>query len=109
MSGSATRFAQFHAFERDLLFAVYALERDDEPPKGLTVKSYLEAEYDDEIHHSRLYQNLNALVERDLLVKGQKDDRTNEYATTDAACQLVERHAQYRAKQVGIAVEGDGA
>ena len=83
---------QSHAFERDLLFAVRALERDAEPPKGLAVKEYLEAEYDEEINHSRFYQNLDALIERGFLTKGKKDDRTNEYATTDATRVLIERY-----------------
>ena len=98
--------AQFHAFERDLLFAVRALERDGEPPKGLAIKSYLEREYDEEINHSRLYQNLDDLIERGLLSKGKKDDRTNEYATTDEAQVLLERHAEDRAEQVGLSVAG---
>ncbi|WP_135807418.1 helix-turn-helix transcriptional regulator [Halorussus marinus] len=96
-------FADFHAFERDLLYAVRALERDgdQEPPKGLAIKSYLEDDYD-EINHSRLYQNLDALIERGLLSKAEKDGRTNEYATTDRARQLLTRHAQRRADQAGL-------
>ena len=98
--------AQFHAFERDLLFAVRALERDGEPPKGLAIKSYLEREYDEEINHSRLYQNLDALIDHGLLAKGRKDDRTNEYATTEEARELLERHARRRAEQTGLSTDG---
>nr|WP_244605627.1 helix-turn-helix transcriptional regulator [Halorussus marinus] len=86
-----------------MLYAVRALERDgdQEPPKGLAIKSYLEDDYD-EINHSRLYQNLDALIERGLLSKAEKDGRTNEYATTDRARQLLTRHAQRRADQAGL-------
>ncbi len=91
------------AFERDLLYAVRTLERDnDAPPKGLAIKLRLEIEYPEEVNHSRLYQNLDRLVERDLLWKGKKDDRTNEYATTDTAKQLLIEHAKQRARAVGL-------
>ncbi|WP_135855216.1 helix-turn-helix transcriptional regulator [Halorussus salinus] len=103
MNASAgVRFADLHAFERDLLYAVRALERDGDAPKGLAVKDHLETEYDGEINHSRLYQNLDGLAERGLLRKGKKDDRTNEYGTTDTAEQLLEAHAERRAEAVGL-------
>ncbi len=96
-------FGQFRAFERDLLYAVRALERDnDTPPKGLAIKTYLDEQHDDEINHSRLYQNLDQFIERGLLRKGKKDDRTNEYATTDTAKQLLIEHAKQRARAVGL-------
>ncbi len=101
--------ADLRAFERDLLFAVRALERDESPPKGLAVKSYLDAEYPEEINHSRLYQNLDAHVERGLLRKGTKDDRTNEYATTEQARTLLKAFARRRAEQTGIELESDCA
>lgn len=91
------------AFERDMLYAIRSLEQD-EPPKGLTIKDRLETEYGEEINHSRLYQNLNGLVEDDLLSKGQKDDRTNEYATTETGRKLLEARADHRAEQVGLSV-----
>jgi hypothetical protein len=71
-------FTDLHAFEHNLLYAV----RDGDAPKGLTVKDHLEAEYGEEINHSRLYQNLDGLIEHGLLTKVKKDDRTNEYAMT---------------------------
>ncbi|WP_135855315.1 helix-turn-helix transcriptional regulator [Halorussus salinus] len=89
------------AFERDLLYAVCALE-DDTPPKGLTIKNYLDSEYGEDLNHSRLYQNLDRLTDNDLLTKGQKDDRTNEYATTDHARELLADHAQRRASAVDL-------
>ena len=99
-------FSDFHAFERDLLYAVRALEREGEPPKGLDVKVYLEAEYAGEINHSRLYQNLGGLIDRGYLTKGKKDDRTNEYATTETAREILEARTRRRAEQVGVAAAG---
>ena len=97
-------FTDLHAFERDLLYAVRALERDD-PPKGLALKRELEDDYGEQVNHSRLYQNLDALVERGLLEKSQKDGRTNEYATTATARAMLEQHAQRRTAQAGITNE----
>ncbi|WP_134671697.1 helix-turn-helix transcriptional regulator [Halorussus marinus] len=102
-------FAELHAFRRDLLYAVRTLERDGEAPKGLAIKQYLEEDYREEVNHSRLYQNLDGLIERGLLAKGKKDDRTNEYMITEEGRRLVDRDAERRAEQVGLAVErGDG-
>ncbi|WP_128478360.1 helix-turn-helix transcriptional regulator [Halorussus pelagicus] len=107
MNASAgVRFADLHAFERDLLYAVRGLERNGNAPKGLAVKDLLEAEYDEELNHSRLYQNLDGLAERGLLTKGKKDDRTNEYATTATARDLLESRTERRAEQVGLTTNG---
>lgn len=92
------------AFERDLLYAVRALEQDT-PPNGLTIKQHLEAEYD-EVNHSRLYQNLDGLADKGLLTKGQKDERTNEYATTDLARSMLDARIRQRAHALGLSIEG---
>ncbi|MFC4451388.1 helix-turn-helix transcriptional regulator [Halorussus aquaticus] len=104
MSADSSRSVEnLRAFERDLLYAVRALERDsDNPPKGLVVKAYLDERYGDDINHSRLYQNLDRLAERGLLEKAERDGRTNEYATTDTAEQLLVQHAKRRADAVGL-------
>ncbi|WP_231183545.1 helix-turn-helix transcriptional regulator [Haladaptatus sp. DYF46] len=94
-------FTDLHAFKRDLLYAIRALERD-EPPKGLTVKRVLEADYSTDINHSRLYQNLDQLVDAGLLEKGHKDERTNEYETTDATRRMLEARAKRRVEEAGL-------
>ncbi len=66
------------AFQRDLLYVVAGLES----PHGLAIKSELEQYYDSEIHHGRLYPNLDELVDKGLVDKGTKDRRTNVYALT---------------------------
>ncbi|GAA0258973.1 PadR family transcriptional regulator [Haladaptatus pallidirubidus] len=65
-------------FQRDLLYVVAGL--DD--PHGLAIKSELEDYYDKEIHHGRLYPNLDSLVDKGLVEKGEKDRRTNIYTLT---------------------------
>jgi DNA-binding PadR family transcriptional regulator len=66
-------------FQRDLLYVVAGLGE----PKGLTIKEELDEYHPSEINHGRLYPNLDTLVEKGLLDKGKKDDRTNEYTVTN--------------------------
>jgi len=65
-------------FQRDLLYAVAGLDE----PHGLAIKEELETYYEKEIHHGRLYPNLDTLVEKGLVDKGQRDRRTNFYTLT---------------------------
>ena len=65
-------------FQRDLLYAITG--RDD--PHGLAIKEELEDYYEKEIHHGRLYPNLDTLVDKGLVEKGDKDRRTNFYTLT---------------------------
>lgn len=77
------------AFKRDLLRLV---ERLDEP-SGLDIKADLEAEYDtDEINHGRLYPNLDDLVDKGFIEKGQQDKRTNYYRITDRGVRELDAH-----------------
>lgn len=74
------------AFQRDLLYAIAG--GDD--PHGLGLKDELEDYYEQEIHHGRLYPNLDALVEQGLVKKGTQDRRTNFYELTDEGQRLLE-------------------
>lgn len=65
-------------FQRDLLYVVAGLEE----PHGLAIKDELEDYYEKEIHHGRLYPNLDTLVNKGLVEKGQLDRRTNYYTLT---------------------------
>lgn len=65
-------------FQRDLLFVIAGLDE----PHGLGIKDELEDYYEKEIHHGRLYPNLDTLVEKGLVEKGEHDRRTNHYAMT---------------------------
>ncbi|MFB6301468.1 MAG: PadR family transcriptional regulator [Haloferacaceae archaeon] len=65
-------------FQRDLLTVVAGLHE----PHGLAIKDELEDYYESEIHHGRLYPNLDTLVEKGLVEKGTVDRRTNYYALT---------------------------
>lgn len=72
---------QLTAFQRDILYIVGKLKE----PHGLAIKRKLEAYYDSEVNHGRLYPNLDQLVEEGYIDKGEKDDRTNEYTLTNQA------------------------
>ena len=65
-------------FQRDLLYVVAGQDE----PHGLAIKDELEDYYEKEIHHGRLYPNLDTLVEKGLLEKGEQDRRTNYYVVT---------------------------
>jgi len=65
-------------FQRDLLYVLAGLEA----PHGLALNGELEEYYEKEIHHGRLYPNLDTLVEKGLVSKGTHDERTNEYTLT---------------------------
>lgn len=66
-------------FQRDIVYIVAGLN----DPHGLAVKDELEKYYESEIHHGRLYPNLDELVKKGLVKKGKKDRRTNVYKLTD--------------------------
>jgi len=65
-------------FQRDLLYVIASLDE----PHGLAIKEELEEYYEKEIHHGRLYPNLDTLVEKGLVEKGEKDRRMNVYTLT---------------------------
>lgn len=66
-------------FQRDMLYVIADLDT----PHGLAIKDELKDYYEKEIHHGRLYPNLDTLVEKGLVEKGQYDKRTNTYTLTD--------------------------
>ncbi|MFC6906866.1 helix-turn-helix transcriptional regulator [Halalkalicoccus tibetensis] len=66
-------------FQRDLLYVIAGLDE----PHGLALKDVLEEYYGTEIHHGRLYPNLDTLVDKGLVKKGKLDQRTNKYELTE--------------------------
>jgi DNA-binding PadR family transcriptional regulator len=65
-------------FQRDLLVVIAGKEE----PHGLAIKEELEEYYESDVNHGRLYPNLDELVEKGLVEKGEKDRRTNIYHLT---------------------------
>ena len=87
-------------FQRDLL---YVTAGQDEP-HGLALKDELEEYYETEIHHGRLYPNLDTLVEKGLLEKGQIDRRTNYYQVTQRGRREIEARREWENQYVAAEV-----
>ena len=73
-------------FQRDMLYV--AAGKDE--PNGLAIKEELDEYYESEIHHGRLYPNLDELVDKGLIEKGQIDRRTNSYEVTQRGRREIE-------------------
>ncbi|WP_137290648.1 PadR family transcriptional regulator [Natronorubrum halophilum] len=78
-------------FQRDLLFVIAGADQ----PSGQDVKEEIEQYYSTEINHGRLYPNLDTIVNKDLVEKGQLDRRTNYYAITDDGEQAIEDRQEW--------------
>lgn len=83
-------------FQRDLMFVIAGLDE----PKGLDVKDVVEQYYEEEIRHGRLYPNLDALVEKGLIEKGQHDRRTNKYTLNEAGRQAIRDRLEWQKQSV---------
>jgi DNA-binding PadR family transcriptional regulator len=66
-------------FQRDLLYVIAGRDK----PHGLAIKDELQEYYEQEIQHGRLYPNLDSLVEKEFVEKGELDRRTNYYELTE--------------------------
>ncbi|ELY83726.1 PadR family transcriptional regulator [Natrinema pallidum] len=84
-------------FQRDVL---YTIAGQDEP-HGLAIKDELEEYYEKEIHHGRLYPNLDEVVDKGLVEKGQLDKRTNYYTITARGQRELEARREWEDQYVG--------
>jgi DNA-binding PadR family transcriptional regulator len=84
-------YYELTGFKRDLLWTILKLQSEPETESyGLALKETLEEKYEGEVHHGRLYPNLDDLVEYGLVEKQALDRRTNEYRLTGAGRVLLE-------------------
>lgn len=83
-------------FQRDLLYVISGFEE----PYGLEIKGELEDYYESDINHGRLYPNLDDLVEKGFLEKGQKDRRTNSYSITKRGRRELEARREWEEEYV---------
>lgn len=79
------------AFQRDILYVIAGLDS----PKGLAIKDVLDVYYNTVVNHGRLYPNLDALVEKGLIEKGQQDNRTNAYTLTNRGRRELEARREW--------------
>lgn len=80
-------------FQRDLLFAVADL--DD--AYGLAIKRKLEDQYDRKIFNSYLCQNLDILVHKGLLEKGQNGCPITRYTPSSRGTREVDKRRSWNA------------
>lgn len=78
-------------FQRDLLYVIAGADQ----PSGQDVKGEVETYYNSEINHGRLYPNLDTLVNKDFVEKGQLDRRTNYYEISDRGQQTIEQRREW--------------
>ena len=85
-------------FQRDLLVVIAGLDE----PHGLAIKDELEDYYESEVNHGRLYPNLDELVGKGLVEKGQKDRRTNIYHLTQRGKRELDARQKWESQYVSV-------
>ena len=85
-------------FQRDLLYVIAGADQ----PSGQDVKDEIEQYYSAEINHGRLYPNLDTLVNKELVEKGQLDRRTNYYAITETGIEAIEDRRQWESQYIEL-------
>ncbi|WP_129113869.1 PadR family transcriptional regulator [Halegenticoccus tardaugens] len=83
-------------FQRDLLIVIAGHDQ----PSGQQIKTALEDARDEEINHGRLYPNLDVLVNKGYVEKGQIDRRTNFYTITDEGHTALRERREWEAQYV---------
>lgn len=83
-------------FQRDLLYVIAGANK----PNGLAIKRMLEPYYEQEIHHGRLYPNLDRLVDKGLVEKGVRSRRSNFYSLTNRGHREIEARKEWEDAQI---------
>lgn len=83
-------------FQRDLLYAIAGTNE----PNGLAIKRMLDSYYEQEIHHGRLYPNLDRLVNKGLVEKGERSRRSNYYSLTNRGRREIEARQEWEEAQI---------
>ncbi|MWV38722.1 MULTISPECIES: PadR family transcriptional regulator [Natrialba] len=78
-------------FQRDLLYVIAGADR----PSGQDIKGEVERYYSTDVNHGRLYPNLDTLVNKEYVEKGQLDRRTNYYAISDRGQRSIENRRDW--------------
>ena len=83
-------------FQRDLLYVIAGANR----PSGQDIKEEISQNVG-EVNHGRLYPNLDVLVERGLVEKGQHDRRTNFYEISGQGQRLIDERRAWENQFMG--------
>ena len=71
-------------------------------PSGQEILDDINRYIDQPVTHGRLYPNLDTLVEKDLVEKGQLDRRTNYYALTPKGRRVLEQRQEWVDQYVDV-------
>ena len=82
---------QLTGFQRDLIYVIAGSDR----PSGQEIKDELEPHMDTEVNHGRLYPNLDTLVDKGYVEKGEIDRRTNYYELSDQGKEALEKRREW--------------
>ena len=85
------------SFQRDLLYVTLGKAK----PSGQEIKEELREDMG-EITHGRLYPNLDTLVEKNYLKKGQTNRRTNYYKPTEKAAESLKSRREWEDRYVDL-------
>lgn len=103
-SSMESEIADLTAFQRDIILCI-GLEG---PQKGLSIKQWLQEHGYGEVHHGRLYPNLDELVGKSLVSKSERDKRTNEYSLRAKGRRVVDANAAaWQQAQSEVGKRGD--
>ena len=83
-------------FQRDLLFVVGGLAA----ASGKEIKIELEESQNRKLLAGRVYSNLDTLVEKGLVEKGEIDGRTNQYTITDKGRKTIHERYEWQTRHV---------
>jgi DNA-binding PadR family transcriptional regulator len=83
-------------FQRDLLYVMAGADQ----PSGQEIKEELEQYYSTEINHGRLYPNLDTVVNKGLVEKGELDRRTNYYKITEQGANTLEARREWEGQYI---------
>ena len=98
MPGYMFTMEDLTAFQRDALYAIAGLDK----PYGLAIKDELEEYYEKEVQHGRLYSNLDTLVDKGFVKKGQYDDRTNSYSLTQRGRREIDARREWEDQYTSV-------
>lgn len=86
-----------------------------EAPNGLEIIDNFQSYYDDEVHHDRLYSNLDTLAEMGLIEVDEKDRGATEYPITESGLDEITAHRIWESEYIeslisfgGLTCFGDG-
>ncbi len=104
LADGGTTWVDLSGFQRDILEAIAHIETTGEESYGLAIEEELEQRYRD-VLRSRLYQNLDSLIDLGLVERTKLNGRTNSYTLTAEAVRMLEESIHRRATACGLHVD----